>query len=278
MFQIGDFSKITQVSVRMLRYYDQNDLLHPAYIDKFSGYRLYQADQIETLHQIVKYRDMGFSVKEIKALLATDSQEELRNLLKLQLEKTKETILSEQRRLSDINSFLKDMDQETTPVSIQITLRSLPATRILSLRRRLETYYHEGELWEDFSHCFKAVNNYPAFTLYHDTDYREKDVDVEVCIEIMEDISIPQAAPSDGVLEIRELAKVPLAASFIVYGPYSNISGAYREFAYWLEAHEEYQLLTPSRQLCYVGCDKTDKEEEFVTEIIVPLAIKSNNG
>ena len=54
MFQIGEFSKITQGSIRMLRYYDQNNLLHPAYVDAESGYRLYTAYQIDRLQKIVR--------------------------------------------------------------------------------------------------------------------------------------------------------------------------------------------------------------------------------
>lgn len=45
MFRIGAFSKLTRVSVRMLRYYDDAGLLTPAVIDKFTGYRMYTTDQ-----------------------------------------------------------------------------------------------------------------------------------------------------------------------------------------------------------------------------------------
>ncbi len=43
MFRIGEFSKLTQVSVRMLRYYDEMGLLKPSETDKFTNYRLYSA-------------------------------------------------------------------------------------------------------------------------------------------------------------------------------------------------------------------------------------------
>ena len=51
MFKIGEFSKLTQVSIRMLRYYDENDLLKPAQTDPFSGYRLYSVEQIPRLQR-----------------------------------------------------------------------------------------------------------------------------------------------------------------------------------------------------------------------------------
>lgn len=69
MFKIGEFSKITQVSIRMLRYYDEQKLLMPCKVDPSTGYRLYSASQIDELGRIVMLRDMGFSIKEMQKLL-----------------------------------------------------------------------------------------------------------------------------------------------------------------------------------------------------------------
>ena len=69
MFRIGAFSKLTRVSVRMLRYYDNAGLLTPAVIDKFTGYRMYTTDQIPVLQKICLLRDMGFNVTEIGAVM-----------------------------------------------------------------------------------------------------------------------------------------------------------------------------------------------------------------
>ena len=75
MFKIGEFSKLTQVSIRMLRYYDEMGLLKPAAIDPWTGYRLYGVKQIPVLNKIVYLRDAGFQVAEIaKALQAPDEQ------------------------------------------------------------------------------------------------------------------------------------------------------------------------------------------------------------
>lgn len=53
MFKIGEFSKLSQVSIRMLRYYDEMNLLRPSEIDKLTGYRLYSVNQLSSLNQIV---------------------------------------------------------------------------------------------------------------------------------------------------------------------------------------------------------------------------------
>lgn len=75
MFKIGEFSKLSQVSIRMLRYYDEMGLLKPDRIDMFTGYRLYSAAQLPELNKILYLRDSGFSVAEIAVLLKNQEQD-----------------------------------------------------------------------------------------------------------------------------------------------------------------------------------------------------------
>ena len=65
MLKIGLFSKLSRVSIRMLRYYDEMGLLHPAYIDPESDYRYYREDQLPQIGWITALRDMGFSLAVI---------------------------------------------------------------------------------------------------------------------------------------------------------------------------------------------------------------------
>ncbi len=58
MLKIGDFSKLSRVSIRMLRYYDEKELLKPAEIDASTGYRYYREDQLPVIGRIVALRDM----------------------------------------------------------------------------------------------------------------------------------------------------------------------------------------------------------------------------
>ncbi len=69
MYRIGEFSKMGQVSIKTLRYYDEIDLLKPEEIDILSGYRYYTTRQLVMLHEIQFYRQIGCSLHEIKQLL-----------------------------------------------------------------------------------------------------------------------------------------------------------------------------------------------------------------
>jgi hypothetical protein len=64
MLKIGDFSRLSQVSVKTLRYYDEVALLKPTQVDEVSGYRYYSMAQLRQLHRILALRDLGFSLDQ----------------------------------------------------------------------------------------------------------------------------------------------------------------------------------------------------------------------
>ncbi|RXL77066.1 MerR family transcriptional regulator, partial [Citrobacter sp. AAK_AS5] len=67
--KIGAFSTLSRLSVRMLRYYDSHGVLSPASIDQWTGYRYYEASQLPDAVLVRQWRDVGFSVSAIAALL-----------------------------------------------------------------------------------------------------------------------------------------------------------------------------------------------------------------
>lgn len=69
MTKIGDFSRLSNISVRMLRYYDEINLLKPITIDSSTGYRYYNADQLDVINQISRYKELGISLARIKEIL-----------------------------------------------------------------------------------------------------------------------------------------------------------------------------------------------------------------
>jgi len=69
MFKIGEFSKLGQVSTRMLRHYDQLGLLRPSQTDKFTSYRYYTIDQLARLNRIIALKELGFSLEQVAQLL-----------------------------------------------------------------------------------------------------------------------------------------------------------------------------------------------------------------
>ena len=194
MFKIGEFSKVTQVSVRMLRYYDEQQLLEPCLIDESNGYRLYSAEQIDELNRIILLRDMGFGVKEMKEILKSWNSEQVKSNLLEQLKRTEENIQAEKNKLCRIRGMLRDLDNQGKKLNIEIVMKQLPMQHVLSLRRVVGDYYCEGGLWKELGQYLgemKHIEVLSCFSVYHDLDDREENVDIEVCVALNHpDISI----------------------------------------------------------------------------------------
>ena len=68
-YKIGDFSRISRVTVRTLRYYDEIGLLKPVRVDEYTGYRYYSIEQLPELNRIVMLKEIGLSLDDIGGML-----------------------------------------------------------------------------------------------------------------------------------------------------------------------------------------------------------------
>ena len=81
--KIGEFARMAGMPISVLRHYDKEGLLSPDYVDRFSGYRYYSADQISQVHQIELLKRGGLSLKEIKDILQNaDDRKLIKGILK----------------------------------------------------------------------------------------------------------------------------------------------------------------------------------------------------
>lgn len=268
MFRIGEFSKLTQVTIRMLRYYDQTGLLKPAKIDPQTGYRLYKAEQIPVLNRIIYLRDSGFNVAEIAAVLQSQHDTLLADQLEQKYKEIAQTIQNEQEKLRKLALARHALLEGGSQIPLQIMTKAIPNYQVLSCRRTVTDYYAEGPLWQEMSAFAKRNNISPAsstFTIYHDPDYRETNVDIELCAPVEK-----MGQNSDGFI-YRHTEPVPVMACMMVMGGFHKIAGAYQAFASWLKAHEPYQMTGQSRQIVHRGPWNENTPENYLIEIQIPL-------
>src|SRR5713101_3888525 len=67
---IGEFSRITHLSIKTLRRYHEAAILEPAHVDRQTGYRYYSVDQVPTAQVIHRFRELGMPVREVGELVA----------------------------------------------------------------------------------------------------------------------------------------------------------------------------------------------------------------
>ena len=69
LLSIGEFSRMTFLSVKTLRHYHETGLLAPARIDASSGYRYYDVSQVTTAQVIRRFRDLDLPIEQLRAFL-----------------------------------------------------------------------------------------------------------------------------------------------------------------------------------------------------------------
>ena len=268
MFRIGEFSKLTQVTVRMLRHYDSVGLLKPAKTDPVTGYRMYSAEQISVLNKIRYLRDSGFQIAEIAAVLENSDPKFILEQLHSKCREIEKEICAQQERLAKIALAEKELFQEDADMYSQVTIKQVPGRRVLSLRRVIPDYYAESKLWEemcDFVEKYKIEVSQDTFSIYYDEDYREADVDVELCVPVN------SLGENKEGFTFRFINPVPVMASTMVAGDFSNIAGAYQAFAKWLQKNERYKMIGQNRQIVHKGPWNEKNPEEYLIEIQIPL-------
>ena len=267
MFKIGDFSKLTWVSVRMLRYYDETGLFKPCKVDKFTGYRYYSAKQIEDLSFIVSLRDLGFTVVEIVAVIDEKSRAKQKEMLRAKHEAVRKSIEDSNKILNKIDSAIENIDKEKIKMNYNVKTKKIPSYKVLSYREKIPAYSDEGMLWGKLGEYMgKKGMKTDAFcyATYHDIEYKESDVDVEVVMEVIE------MGNDDGAFVYKNTEPVELAASVLVAGDYSNIASAFAFLAEWIE-ESDYEMCGLMRQVPIKGPWNEDDVENYLTELQVPI-------
>ena len=268
MFKIGEFSKLTQVSIRMLRYYDETGLLKPAVTDYATNYRLYSAEQLPVIHKIIFLRDLGCNVSEIFRALNSWNDADVSALLDEKYAEAEKAISTEQDKLLKIEQAKKDITHGTMMIHYNVSIKKIPAYQVFSLRRIVQNYYSEGDLWREMSEYVEKNNikvSQNTFTIYHDTDYKEQDVDIEICAPVEH-----MGKNQDGFV-FRITEAIPLMACTMVSGDFSNIAGAYIAFASWLQEHSQYKMSGQSMQIVHRGPWNEKNPDDYLTEIQIPL-------
>lgn len=149
MFKIGEFSKLGQVSVRMLRYYDEMGLLKPNMINELTGYRMYSATQIPILNKIIYLRDSGFNISEISLAINNNNKDFMIDNLERKQKEIEENIESEKNKIAKLELLKLELIKGKAEMNYNVSIKSIPSYLVLSIRKVIADYYSEAELWKE---------------------------------------------------------------------------------------------------------------------------------
>ncbi len=268
MYRIGLFSKIGKVTVKALRFYEEEGLLIPARIDGATGYRYYDTGQIPRLHKIVALKQCGFSIPEIKSILGGKN---IASLFAGRRSRLEAEVREASLQLSSIESYIGSI-RESGTMDYEIVIKDLPRVLVYSVRMKVESYdsYFEvipkiGEECVASNPEVRCIENPPySFIIYRDGEYRERDIDIEFC----------EAVNKRGIdtdrIKFKIVERVPAAACVMHKGPYSALRAAYAAVFKWIEENG-YAATDNPRESYIDGIWNRDDPEDWVTEVQVPV-------
>ena len=285
MLRIGDLARLGGVSVKALRFYDEQGLLRPEHVDPHTGYRYYALDQAKILAVITNLRMIDCTIAEIAGVLHGQDASP---------ERIKETVAAKRKELADARSQLagkmrladmmaQSLDDEEAAALPTFKLGALEEQCVFSMRR---TVPHLGkpvtEIFEKAeAETAKANVRAPTapFMIFHDPPSVKTDIDIEVCIPVA-DISLvgPGATNIPGS---------EMACSVVYAGGYFKTETLFAQMTQWVDG-AGLEVAGPLRELYHrFGADQEDytlpakmiaKDScDYLTELQLPVSLSSRN-
>lgn len=138
-YRIGQFSNLSGVSAKTLRFYDEIGLLRPASVDSRTGYRHYVPQQLEQLASIVALKNLGVSLADVRNLICRVGSSQDRRDLLTELKRTiEQSMQTAAQSLECVDAALEELEGSKHPISVVVKRR--PAIPIASVRAKVDSY------------------------------------------------------------------------------------------------------------------------------------------
>lgn len=262
---IGDFSKMTYLSVKALRRYHDMGLLVPAAVDPTTGYRFYEPSQVPTGQVIRRFRDLGMPLDQIREVLVAPDSGVRNELIVAHLRRMEEALEQTQRTVVSLRSLLEQAD----PGPIAVEYRTVPDTRALAITgpvamADIETWWEEAfdELHGILRHA-PGDRNGPDGALYAAELFQEELGEVTAFLPVA-----GQARPS-GRAQLVEIPGAELAVT-VHEGAFSELDRTYGALGTFV-AQREIAVEGPIREHYLVTYSHTDDESRHRTEVCWPV-------
>jgi DNA-binding transcriptional MerR regulator/effector-binding domain-containing protein len=261
---IGDFSRATHLSIKMLRHYHRLGLLEPSQVDAGTGYRRYATDQIPVAQVIRRFRDLDMPLDQIRAVLQAPDLHARNRLISAHLSQLQEDLSRTQAAVSSLQALLTD-PADVAPVSHRSVgaVMSAAISEVVATGDLLPWYLGAlGELSATLEARGTAAAGQPG-GVYATELFSEEAGEATVFV--------PTAA------EVRVLGRVtpqviPAAEVAVIVhaGSHADVDRSYGALATYVAEHA-LQVDGPIREYYLIGRQDTEQESAWRTEICWPI-------
>lgn len=262
---IGRFSKMTRLSVKALRLYDEIGLLPPAHVDSSSGYRYYSLGQANRAEAVRILRSVDMPLDEIRSILETDDPELAHKQLVVHRERLAERLEAQERMLAYLETLIHrkegimPYDVQVTEVTPKLVAATKVHTNLRQIGSDIATGF--GTLMQGLGKEGLMPSGAPLI-VYHDVIDEQTDGDIEICVPIAREIDNPAEVYS------RELEGGTVATT-MHHGPYEQIGSAYHTLTGWISEHG-HEIAGPPREI-YLNDPQVVPAAELLTQVEFPI-------
>lgn len=266
LYKIGMFAAMNHVTIKTLRYYDEQGLLKPTYVDEINGYRYYLASQIADLHQILALKNMGFSIEDIRAILNGKSEKELLMAKKQEILKELAELTA---KLAQVESYLAE---ENLDLSAPVLIKCIPEVIVATMEERIDTYDALFEVMPKMGAemerlgCVCAEPDY-CFTHYLEEGYKEEQILIETCEAVTE------VKDDSELVRFKVFPEIKEAACIFHKGSYDTFPKSYEILLKFIEENG-YEICGNIRESYIDGVWNKESEKEWLSEIQIPVCKK----
>ena len=272
MYTIGEFSRITNLTVKTLRFYHERGLLTPASIDSKSGYRYYDNTNLETANIITTLRNFEFSLDEIELILnECNHDSEILEHLEHQKEKLAHKLQNVKIKLNQIDQVI-NYQKNTKENTMSNTHQHEPTIKtiepILAAGFRMKGKYSDcGKGFAKVGRKAGRHINGKPFCIYYDCEYKENDADYETCFPVKKEINTED-------VKSHTLPKVT-CVTLLHHGPYDTLKSSYARIMEYIKENN-YEIKSPSREVYIKGPGMIFKgnPKKYITEIQMPIDVR----
>jgi len=256
----------------MLRHYDAIGLLKPAYVDRMTGYRSYQAGQLSRLNRIVALKGLGFTLQQVHSILDEEvSVEELRGMLRLRQAELQSQIATDTARLAQVEARLRIIEREGAMLADDVQIKRIPGVRVAELTATAASFEPESigpvmqplydELRDRLDHAGLTPSG-AAIAYYKDS------LDGDGIL-VYATIPIDADPGEEYDFAIVDLPGIEQAATIVHRGSMDNVMPTIQTLACWIDANG-YLSAGYNREL-YIECG--ENRDAWVTELQEPIVL-----
>ncbi len=271
MYSIGEYSRIAQVSKRLLRYYDEIGLFQPIKVESTSGHRYYSASQLPALNRILALKELGLSLDQIRRFMKDDiSLEEIQGMLLMKKAELEQQVLGELKCIRTIESRLKQIKDPGIHAR-DVVVKQVPQQKLIGIRKVLSTAESGDDLFWSVMNALPGGNDatYGAMTIVlHEDGVTTDRADAEIGRLFHKTSHAPLTTYDGMTLAPRSLPAATMATFIPPTSSCAKLLG-YNAIGEWVEANH-YAFAGPVR-LVFLELPKQPGDSDFVMEIQFPI-------